>query len=316
VTAPATGLDAGRTALVTGATTGIGRATAAALAERGARVLLVARDRARGRTRRVRRPSVPGPRAAAARPEVLMADLRDRPTCGGWPPRCARAVERLDVLVNNAGAYFDARRLTPDGVEATFALNHLAYFLLTTELLGPLQAAGAATGDARVVVVASEAHQSVRALPLDDLQGERRWAPLRAYAVSKLANVMFAYALARRLAGTGVAANALHPGVIASGFASGSGGAFGVFFRLARPFLATPERGARTSVYLAADPAIRGATGGYYKNLRPRTPRRPAATRRPRRRCGRPASAWWAGCRPGPPAPGTTSFRSSHPDLI
>ncbi len=259
---------AARTALVTGATGGIGRATAAALAERGDRVLLVARDRARGEDalREVRARAGATGRGGSA--EVLYADLARQAEVRQLADEVRGRAPRLDMLVNNAGALFDTRRLTADGVEATLALNHVAYFLLTTALLDPLRAAGAATGDARVVVVASDAHQAARALPLDDLQLTRGWAPLRAYAVSKLANVMFAYALARRLAGTGVAANALHPGAIASGFGAGTGGVFSALFRLARPFMAGPEKGARTSVYLAADPAIRGATGGYYKNQR------------------------------------------------
>ncbi|MDQ6925292.1 MAG: SDR family NAD(P)-dependent oxidoreductase, partial [Candidatus Eremiobacteraeota bacterium] len=181
---------------------------------------------------------------------------------------------RLDVLVNNAGALFDTRQLTGDGIEATLAVNHVAYFLLTTLLLDPLRAAGAATGDARIVVVASDAHQAVRTLPLDDLQLERGWSPMRAYSRSKLANVMFTYALARRLGsatsgGTGVTVNALHPGVVASGFGAGASSLFGKLFNLGRPFMTTPEKGARTSVYLASDSAIAGATGGYYKKQRP-----------------------------------------------
>ena len=265
---------AGRVALVTGATGGIGRAMAAGLAERGARVLLVARDRARGEDALQEVTARAHAAGNGGSGEVLLADLSRQADVR----RLARAVRertavdgtpRLDVLVNNAGALFERRQLTPDGVEATFALNHLAYFLLTAELLAPLRAAGAATGDARVVVVASNAHEALPRLPLDDLQGARRWTPFRAYSISKLANVMFAFALARRLADTGVAANAMHPGVIASGFGVGVTGPFGWLFRLGRPFFGTPEQGARTGVYLAADPATRGATGGYYKKMRP-----------------------------------------------
>lgn len=260
---------AGRTALVTGATTGIGRATAAALAERGARVLLVARDQGRGEDARreiAARAATAGHGGAA---EVLLADLSRQADVRKLAGEVRGRVDQLDVLVNNAGALFETRRLTEDGIEATLALNHVAYFLLTALLLDPLRAAGAATGDARVVVVASDAHQAVRTLPIDDLQLARGWTPVRAYAVSKLANVMFAYALARRLAGTGIAANALHPGVVASGFAQGQGGTWGWFFKLARPFLTSPATAAATSVYLASDPTIRGATGGYYKKSRP-----------------------------------------------
>ncbi|HEY0778188.1 MAG TPA: SDR family NAD(P)-dependent oxidoreductase, partial [Gemmatirosa sp.] len=200
--------------------------------------------------------------------EVLLADLSRQADVRRLADEVRARAPRLDVLVNNAGALFDTRQLTVDGIEATLALNHVAYFLLTTLLLDPLRAAAAATGDARVVVVASDAHQAIRTLPLDDLQLARGWSPMRAYSLSKLANVMFAYALARRLAGTGVTANALHPGVIASGFGVQAGGLSGALFRLGRPFMTSPAKGARTSVFVASDPAIRGATGGYYKKAR------------------------------------------------
>ena len=263
--------------LVTGATSGIGRVTAGVLAERGDRVLLVARDRGRGEDTlgEVRARAAATGRGGSA--EVLYADLSRQAEVRQLAAEVRRRTSRLDVLVNNAGALFDTRRVTADGIEATLALNHVAYFLLTTELLGALRMAGAATGDARVVVVASDAHRFVRRLPLDDLQLERGWSPSRAYSVSKLANVMFAYALARRLgnaagaAGSGVTANALHPGAIASRFGAGSGGAFGVLFNLAKPLLTSPEKGARTTIYLASDPAIVGATGGYYKKERAAT---------------------------------------------
>jgi NAD(P)-dependent dehydrogenase (short-subunit alcohol dehydrogenase family) len=170
--------------------------------------------------------------------------------------------------VNNAGALFDERREV-DGVEATMALNYVAAFLLTAELMAPLRAAGLATGDARVVNVSSSAHEAPVPYTPDDLRLERAWSPFGAYAQSKLADVLFTYALARRMAGTGVTANALHPGVIASGFGAASGGVFALGFQLMRPFMSSPEKGARTSVYLASDPAIRGATGGYYKKERP-----------------------------------------------
>ena len=260
---------AGRAVLVTGANTGIGRATAGALAERGARVLMVARDAGRGEDAR-REVAARAERAGrGGSAEVLLADLSVQAEVRRLGAAVRERAPRLDVLVNNAGGYFDARRETADGVEATLALNHLAYVLLTRELDAPLRAAGAATGDARVVVVASDAHQAVRALPLDDLQARRGYGAVRQYSVSKLANVMWAYALARRLEGTGVAVNALHPGVVGSNFAAGQGGLWGAFFAVARPLLLSPEKGARTSVYLASDPAIRGATGGYYKRQRP-----------------------------------------------
>ena len=257
-----------RTALVTGATSGIGRATAGELAARGFRVLLVARDRSRGQdaVREVRARAATAGRGGSA--DVLYADLSRQAEVRTLADDVRGRAPRLDVLVNNAGALFDTRQVTADGIEATLALNHVAYFLLTALLLDPLRGAAEATGDARVVVVASDAHEVARALPLDDLQLTHGWSPMRAYAVSKLANVMFAYALARRLAGTGVVANALHPGVIASGFAANTGGVYGALFKLGRPFMRSPAQGAQTSVFLASDPAIAGATGGYYKKQR------------------------------------------------
>lgn len=256
-----------RTALVTGATNGIGRATAGALAERGFRVLVVGRDRVRADEARqevearAQRTSLGGSAA------VLLADLSRQAEVRRLAREVQAQVPRLDVLVNNAGAIFNERREI-DGVEATMALNHVAYYLLTVELLSTLRAAAAATGDARVVSVSSSAHEMPTRFAPDDLRLERGWSGLAAYAQSKLANVLFTHALARRMAGTGVAANALHPGAIASNFGAGTGGAFALLFRLGKPFMPGPEQGARTSVFLASDPSIRGATGGYYKKER------------------------------------------------
>jgi NAD(P)-dependent dehydrogenase (short-subunit alcohol dehydrogenase family) len=252
--------------VVTGATTGIGLATARELVRRGGHVLLVARDARRGAD------ALADVRAAAGRgggtAEVVRADLSRQAEVRALAAEVRARHERVHVLVNNAGAVFDERRESADGVELTLALNHLAYWLLTAELLPALRAAGG-DGGARVVVVASDAHTAMRAgLVRDDLELRRGWTSMRAYAQSKLANVMFAYALARRLAGTGVTANALHPGVVASNFARGVGGPMGWFFRLGRAFLISPERGAATSVFLAAEPSAADVTGGYYKRRR------------------------------------------------
>jgi NAD(P)-dependent dehydrogenase (short-subunit alcohol dehydrogenase family) len=249
----------GKTCLVTGATGGIGRATALELARRGATVIAVARDRARG--------------------EAAVTELRARGGAGSWlavadlaAQRSVRALadevlsrcERLDVLVNNAGAVFRERTLTADGIEATFALNHLAPFFLTTRLLGALRAAPAA----RVVTVSSEAHRGLSALPLDNLQGERRYTLFLAYSVSKLANVMFTYELARRLAGTPVTANSLHPGVVRTGIWRVARGVGAAVLKLVRLFMLSPERGAETPVYLATSPEVEGVSGKYFVKKR------------------------------------------------
>lgn len=264
---------AGRTCVVTGATAGIGLVTARELARRGATVVLVGRSDERGaRALDAVRAAAPGADASFLRADLaVQADVR----------ACAAALRArhpaIHVLVNNAGAVFDRREETVDGIERTLALNHMAYFLLTRELLEPLRAAGAATGDARVVNVASDAHRAApTTLAGDDLQLRRGWSQVKAYNLSKLWNVMFTYALARRLAGSGVTANALHPGVIASDFGRGQGGGFGILFALFRPFMISPERGARTSLVLAAAPEVAGATGGYYKRGRPTRSSRPS----------------------------------------
>lgn len=245
----------GRNVIVTGATSGIGLVTARELAAMGARVTLAVRDVDKGR-------------AAAAQMKgevgVLRLDLADLADVRRFARDHRAAHAALHVLVNNAGIHTANRVLTRDGHESTFQTNHLGHFLLTLELLDLLKAGA----PARVVNVASDAHFFGR-LDFDDLMGERRWSGWKAYAQSKLANVAFTYELARRLQGTRVTANAVAPGSVKTGWARGEeSGAFRHVVGLASPFLLTPEKGARTSVWAASAPDLESTTGQYLRRSR------------------------------------------------
>lgn len=249
----------GKICLVTGATSGIGAATALELARRGATVALVGRDAARcaREVRRVER-VVPG-----ARVEGLVADLSSQAEVRRLAERFAERHPRLDVLVNNAGARFVRRERTVDGLERTFALNHLAYFLLTLLLRERLLASAAA----RVVNVSSSAHAGWE-LDFEDLQGERHYERLEAYCRSKLANLLFTFELARRLAGTRVTANALDPGTVATNLGAETGWVRVRLRNLLKRSLLTPEQGARTTVHLASAPDLEGVSGRYFAQCR------------------------------------------------
>ncbi len=252
----------GRTVLVTGATGGIGRATAAGLVALGARVGLVGRDRNRAAA------AASAIRAASptAYVDVFVADLSSQREVRRLAAEVLATYDRLDVLVNNVGGFWATRHVTADGLEHTFAVNHLAPFLLTDLLLERL----AASGPARVVTVSSAAHTQGR-IDFDDLQGERDYSGPRAYNQSKLANLLFTYELARRLTSRGVTANALHPGMVRTGFgAEDQQAAWKVVAPLVRPFLRSPDRGAISSIHLAASPDVAGVTGTYFSNRRPK----------------------------------------------
>lgn len=257
----------GRTVVITGGNSGVGKATAVALAGAGARVVITARDEARGRR------AVDDIRRASGSDSVdlVVFDLGDLGAVRHGARQLLDRCEQIHVLVNNAGLVLSHRTETKDGLEATFAINHLGPFLLTRELIGCLEE----SSPARVVNVASTAHRSARrGLDFDDLQSERHYAGMRAYSRSKLANILFTTELARRLSGTGVTANCVHPGTVGTGFARDGDAsgllAFGV--KLIKPFILTPEQGARTSVYLASSPEISEVTGRYFIKCRPRKP--------------------------------------------
>ena len=246
---------AGKVCLVTGGTSGLGRVTAEALAAKGADVILVGRDPRKAEA------AVAEIRAATGNPAVsaLVADLSSQAEVRRLAAEFLRDHHRLDVLVNNAGAMFARRLETADGIERTFALNHLAYFLLTEMLLGALKAAPAG----RVVNVSSMAHRGMR-LDFDDLESRRNYRAFRVYGRSKLANLLFNAELARRLEGTGVTANALHPGFVATNFVAGNGMLGWFFRRVASVAAIRPEDGARTSIYLASSPEVEGISGRYF----------------------------------------------------
>jgi NAD(P)-dependent dehydrogenase (short-subunit alcohol dehydrogenase family) len=245
----------GKTVLITGANQGIGKAAAVELAGQGAKVVLVSRNAEKGRValEEVRAKAKGDP------PELIVADLASLADVRRLATEYKNGHDRLDVLLNNAGLLVPTRRTTVDGLEETFAVNHLAPFLLTKELLDVVKA----TPSSRIVTVSSDAHRRAT-LHFEDLCFEKGYGGFKAYAQSKLANIVFTYELARRLEGTGVTANCLHPGVIASGFGQTYGGTFSFLIKAIKPFLATTEVGARTSVYLASSPEVREVTGKYF----------------------------------------------------
>jgi retinol dehydrogenase 14 len=252
----------GKTVLVTGGTGGIGRATAVGLAVLGARVGITGRDRVRAEA------AVADIRAASGNlaVDVFTADLSSQAQVRRLAGEVLDTYPRLDVLVNNVGGFWAHRHVTVDGREHTFALNHLAPFLLTNLLLERLRA----SAPARVVTVSSGAHASGR-IDFADLDGSARYSGQRAYSASKLANVMFTYELARRLDGTGVTATVLHPGVVRTNFGADDQAGIKVILPLVRPFLKSPAAGAATTIYLASSADVDGVTGRYYANRKPTT---------------------------------------------
>lgn len=252
---------AGRTVLVTGGTGGIGRATAVGLASMGAHVAISGRDRNRGEAaaREVRA-------AGDKQVELFVVDLSSQAEVRRLADEALQRLPRIDVLVNNVGGYWNTRHVTPDGLELTFALNHLASFLLTHLLLTRLKECA----PARVVTVASKA-ESLGGIDFDDLQGECSYSGSRAYNQSKLANVLFSYELARQLRATSVTANALHPGMVSTAFGAEDPASIQrVLVPFLRPFMKSPIKGAATSTQVASASDLEAVTGRYFANGKPR----------------------------------------------
>jgi NAD(P)-dependent dehydrogenase (short-subunit alcohol dehydrogenase family) len=254
---------AGNVVLITGGTGGIGKATAIGLARLGARVGITGRDLARAKQ------AAADIRAASGNPAVdaFAADMTSQAEVRRLAVTVLDAYPRLDVVINNAGGFWAHRHETPDGLEHTFALNYLAPFLLTNLLLDRLKSSALA----RVVNVSSSVQASGH-IDFDDLQGARHYSGQRAYDQSKLAVVMFTNELGRRLEGTGVTANSLHPGMVRTNFgAEDQARWFAVVGHVVLPLLKTPEQGAQTSIYLASSPELEGVTGQFFADCKPKT---------------------------------------------
>ena len=250
--------------LITGATSGIGKATAMGLANMGANVVMVGRDRRRGEAALAEIKEKSG----NASVHLILADLSSREEIRRLAGEFKEAYPRLHVLINNAGLFRSERIATADGLEMTFAVNHLAYFLLTNLLLDVLET----SAPFRIVNVSSGDHTN-GTIDFDDLQGEKGYKGAKVYSQSKLANVLFTYELARRLEGTGVSANCLHPGAgIRTNFGSGVSGVFGFVVRAMKPLMMSPEKGAETPIYLASSPEVESLNGRcFVKNAEARS---------------------------------------------
>lgn len=253
----------GKTVVITGGTSGIGEVAAERLAQMGARIVLIARSKSRAAVT-LAKLNAQAPGLAHA---VHYADLSRISEMKRVASEIANQESRIDVLINNAGAMFATRQVTEDGLERTFALNHMAYFVVTEELRKRLLA----SAPARIVNTASAVHQG-HWLEFGDLQLAKGFEPLKAYGRSKLCNILFTRELARRLQGTGVTANCFHPGFVATRIADEAGGLYSRFAWIAKLFAISPEKGAETMIYLASSPDVAETTGEYFYKCRPIKP--------------------------------------------
>jgi retinol dehydrogenase 14 len=251
----------GKTVIVTGASSGIGKATATALSQQGARIILICRCDSKGRAAMREITSVTG----NPQVDLLLCDFASQRQIRRVANEILMLTDRLDVLVNNVGVIVNKRTLTEDGLEMTFAVNHLGYFLLTNLLLELLRS----SDKARVVNVAADAHAWVKQFDFDNLQGEKNYSQWQVYALSKLCNILFTYELARRLQNTAVTVNCLHPGLVATNFLENAGWKVRTLSKVVKYFLLGAEKGSSTSVYLATSPKVEGITGQYFENCKP-----------------------------------------------
>jgi NAD(P)-dependent dehydrogenase (short-subunit alcohol dehydrogenase family) len=244
----------GKTCMITGATSGIGRSSAIELGKMGAKLVLVCRNRDRGEElmREIQRGGNPDV-------DLMIANLESQAQIRKLAADFLATKKPLHVLMNNAGMFNMKRAVTSDGIEEVFAVNHLAYFMLTLLLLDRIKE----SAPARIINISSDLHQRAK-MKFDDLGGERSYGGMSSYAQSKLGNVLFTYELARRLAGSGVTVNCVHPGAVATNLASNSGAIVGTAWKLAGAFMKSPDQGARTQVYLASSPEVEGVTGKYF----------------------------------------------------
>jgi NAD(P)-dependent dehydrogenase (short-subunit alcohol dehydrogenase family) len=253
----------GKTIVITGATSGIGQVAAEALAKQGARIVQIARSRERGEAALARLKAIKDTGHT-----IHYGDLSRIAEMKRVSSEVAAAEPRIDVLINNAGAMYNPRQVTEDGLELTFATNHVAYFIVTLGLLDRLRAAPSA----RIVSTASDAHRGAK-LDFSDLQNERGYGGFRVYKKSKLANILFTRELAKRLKGSRVTANSLHPGFVSTRFGDNSGGMFRYVISVAKVLTAiSPEKGAETIVYLASSPEVAAISGDYFYKCKPSIP--------------------------------------------
>lgn len=246
----------GKICIVTGATSGIGKATARVLAQLGATVIVVGRSPKKSKAT----VSYIQKQTGNPRVEFMLADLSSQKDIYKLAQQFNSQYQDLHVLINNAGALFTTRQQSVDGIEMTFSLNYLNYFLLTNLLLDKLKA----SAPARIVNMAASAHKFVREVNFNNLESQEKYSGWQAYAQSKLCTLLFTYELARRLEGTRITVNTLHPGVIATHFGHNAKGLIGWMIHLTNLFAHGPERGAQTSIYLATSPSVEGVTGKYF----------------------------------------------------